>query len=290
MIVGEGFRWLRRIGLTVLTLFVGVPLYAMAMTAFVPNADVQKPFRWIPRHVTLEAFGEMWSTVPLADYLRNSLVVSLSATVIAVLIAIPAGYALARFAFAGRRALAFGLLGTQAVSGLLFLLPVVLVFGELKRRLGIDLLGSYVGLVLTALTFALPFSVGMLANFFASMPIELEESAQDLGAGPVRTLVLVVVPNALPGIAAVAVFAFSLAWGEVLFASALSDSDTRTLAVGLSGFASEAGVQWNQLMAAALVASAPVLVVFLAVRRHLVTGLAGVTLDRQHREVRRSRP
>lgn len=279
MIVGEGFRWLRRIGLTLLTLFVGVPLYAMGITAFLPSEDVQAPFRWIPEHVTFTAFTDMWSAVPLADYLRNSLVVSASATVVAVAISVPAGYALARFSFLGRRGITGVLLATQAVSGLLFLLPLVLLFGELKRRSDLDLLGSYPGLVLTALTFALPFSVGMLANFFTTLPRDLEESAYDLGAGRVTTLLLVVVPNSLPGIAAVAVFAFSLSWGEVLFASVLSDSDTRTLAVGLSGYASDTGVQWNQLMAAAIVAALPILVVFGLVRRHLVVGLAGLPAE-----------
>ncbi|MCZ4500384.1 MAG: transporter [Marmoricola sp.] len=279
MIVGNGFVWLRRIGLTVLSLIVGVPLYAMAVTAFLPTAELGEPFRWIPRHVSVAAFSDMWSTVPLADYLRNSLVVSLSAMVIAVVISVPAGYALARFRFIGRRGITGILLATQAVSGLLFLLPLVLLVAELKRRTAIDLLGTYTGLVLTCLTFALPFSVGMLANFFSTMPRELEDSAYDLGAGPVRTLVLVVLPNALPGIAAVSVFAFALSWGEVLFASALSDSDTRTLAVGLSGYASDAGVQWNQLMAAAMVAALPVLILFLLVRRHLVAGLAGQPVE-----------
>jgi multiple sugar transport system permease protein len=290
MILGEGFRWLRRIGLTVLTLFVTVPLYAMAQTAFLPSSDVQAPFRWIPRHLTLRPFLDMWSTVPLGLYLRNSLVVSVSATAIAVMIAIPAGYALARFTFAGRRSIAGVLLASQTVPGLLFLVPLVLTFSELRRRTGIDLLDSYAGLVLTALTFALPFSVGLLANYFSTLPREMEESAYDLGAGPVRTLVLVVVPNARPGIAAVSVFAFTLAWGEVLFASVLSGSSTRTLAVGLSGFASDSGVQWNQLMAAAFLAAAPVLILFVLVRRHLVSGLAGTALDQPARRVRRSPP
>src|SRR5690606_26030438 len=90
VIVGNGFIWVRRIGLTLLTLFIAVPLYAMAMTAFLPNADVQGEFQWIPDRVSLDAFAEMWRTVPLAHYLRNSLIVSVTATVVAIAIAVPA--------------------------------------------------------------------------------------------------------------------------------------------------------------------------------------------------------
>jgi multiple sugar transport system permease protein len=195
--------------------------------------------------------------------------------VLAIAIAVPAAYALTRFAFLGRRLLAGTLLATQAVSGLLFLVPLVLLFGKADQWFGIHLLGSYTGLVLTSMTFALPVSVGLLSTYFAGLPPQVEESAQDLGAGPLTTLWLVVLPNARSAIATTAVFAFTLSWGEVLFASMLSDDDTRTLAVGLSGYASESGAHWNELMAASLLAAAPVVVLFLVVSRSLRTGLGG---------------
>jgi multiple sugar transport system permease protein len=294
VITGAGFRWLRRLGLAALTLFVVVPLYPIVLTAFVTPAEVQAPFHWIPAHVTLSAFRDMWSAMPLGRYLLNSLLVSSSAAVLAIVLGVPAAYGLVRFRFIGRRIVLLSLLATQTVSGLLFLLPLVLVFAELHRRTGIQLLGSYAGLILTALTFALPFSIGLLINYFASLPPELAESAYDLGAGPVSTLLLVILPNALPAIASVAVFAFSLSWGEVMFSSVLSNDSTRTLAVGLSGFANDLQPQWNELMAASILSALPVLIAFLLVQRHLVAGLAGSAsrskrldvLDDQHGRLR----
>jgi len=273
MIVGRGFVWLRRIGLTALALFVLVPLYAIAITSLVPTTDLDKPFSWWPDDLTLAAFGDMWSTIPLAHYLGNSLVVTICAVLLVLATAIPAGYALARMHFAGRRLLVGALIATQAVSGLLFLLPLVLLLGEASRRSGVTLIGSYPVLVVTAATFALPFSIALLGRYFAAMPADIEDAAHDLGAGPLVTLTKVVLPNARPGIAAVALFAFALSWGEVLFTSVLSDSGTRTVAVGLSGYAGQDAAIWNQLIAAALLTSLPLIAAFAVMRRSLVTGL-----------------
>lgn len=274
MITGKGFAWIRRIGLTVLALFAIAPLYAMLLTAFEPSSDVAQQFRWIPRHVTLAAFREMWSSVPLAQYLRNSLEVSGLVTVLVLLLAIPAAYALARFRFIGRRPFGLLLLATQTVPGTLFVVPLFLLFAKIDRDTGLGLIGSIYGLVLVLTAFTLPFAVMTLANFFASMPLRVEETAASLGAGPMRTLIQIVLPNAREGLAIVAFFAFYLSWGEVLFCSILSTNQSATLAVGLTGFVSDSGVQWNQLMAAAILASAPVLVLFWVLRRYLVAGLA----------------
>ncbi len=123
------------------------------------------------------------------------------------------------------------------------------------------------------MTFSLPFAIWMLVGYFDSIPRGLDESAQVDGASPLRTLLQVILPTALPGIVAVAVYAFMTAWGEVLFASVMTNDSSRTLAVGLQSYATEQDVYWNQVMAASLVVSIPVVVGFLALQRHFVAGL-----------------
>jgi multiple sugar transport system permease protein len=157
--------------------------------------------------------------------------------------------------------------------GILFLLPLFLIYVNIGKLTGIELYASRTGLVITYLTFSLPFSIWMLVGYFDSIPRGLDESAQVDGAGPLRTLLQVILPTALPGVVAVAVYAFMTAWGEVLFASVMTDDSSRTLAVGLQNYATQQDVYWNQVMAASLVVSVPVVVGFLLLQRHFVAGL-----------------
>ncbi|MDN3357435.1 carbohydrate ABC transporter permease [Actinomadura sp. DC4] len=266
-------RWTRRVVLTLLTIFTVLPLYVMVVSSVKPLKDVQGAFTWLPSHVTIQPFIDMWRTVPLGRYFVNSLVVSLSATVCSVLIAIITGYAVSRYRFPGRGTFMTVVLSTQMFPGILFLLPLFLIFVNIDRYTGIVLYGSRLGLTITYLTFALPFSIWLIAGYFDTIPRELDEAARVDGAGPIRTLVRVLLPVAAPGIVAVAIYAFMTAWGEVLFASVLTDESTRTLAVGLRGYANQSNVYWNQVMAASLVISLPVVIGFLGLQRFLVHGL-----------------
>ena len=269
-------RWFlvtRWVGLTLLALFTLVPVYVMLTTALKPLIDVQAVFRWIPSRITFRPFIDMWHTIPLATYFVNSAIVSVSATVFSVIIALFAAYALSRYRFPGRQLFSMTVLSTQMFPGILFLLPLFLIFVNLGNATGIPLYGSRLGLIITYLTFTLPFSIWMLVGYLDSIPRDLDEAAKVDGAGPLGALLRVVVPAALPGIVAVAVYSFMTAWGEVLFASVMTNDSTRTLAVGLQGYATQNQVYWNQVMAASLVVSLPVVAGFLLLRRYLVTGL-----------------
>lgn len=269
-----GYKVFRATGLAFITLLTAAPLYIIVSSSLKPLVDVRGDFSWWPTTLTFAAYGEMWSTIPLARYLTNSLIVSLSATAASLLVATFAAYAVARLHFRGSRSFSLLVLSTQMFPGILFLLPLFLIFVQIQTRLGLQLTGTYTGLIVTYMTFSLPFSIWMLVGYFASLPRELEEAALIDGSGPVGALFRVVLPVARPGIIAVGVFAFTTAWSEVLFASVLTDQGTRTLAVGLQAFASQSSVLWNQLMAASVVISIPVLVGFLALQRYLVTGLS----------------
>jgi multiple sugar transport system permease protein len=261
------FRWVRRIGLTVLSVLVGLPLIVVLSTSVTPAAEVQGAFTWLPRHVTLSPYRDMWTTIPLGRYLINSLVVSTCSAALALLVGVPAAYAIARSRRRGPRAFGLLLLATQAVPGMLFLLPLFLVYAKIGRLTGIELIGSYPGLILTDLTFALPVTIWLLSNHIAALPVDIEEAAVVDGATESTVLVRVVLPMATPGIAAAGAFAFLIAWGEVLFATILTDDHTQTVPVGLHGYATQTTVYWNQLMAAAVTTSVPALAAVILLRR-----------------------
>nr|WP_236047415.1 carbohydrate ABC transporter permease [Streptacidiphilus fuscans] len=267
------FLWTRRIVLTLLGLFTFVPLYVMVTGSLKPLQDVQSAFQWIPAHLTLRPYVDIWSTVPLGHYFVNSLIVSSCSTVVSVLIAILAAYAVSRYRFPGRQLFSVTVLSTQMFPGILFLLPLFLIYVNIGAATGVQLSDTLLGLVITYLTFTLPFSIWMLVGYFDSIPRELDEAAKVDGNGPIGALVRVIVPAAIPGIVTVAVYSFMTAWGEVLFASVMTDDSTRTLAVGLRNYASQNDVYWNQIMAASLVVSVPVVVAFLLLQRYLVAGL-----------------
>ncbi|GAA2982729.1 ABC transporter permease [Streptomyces fulvorobeus] len=269
----QSFLWSRRIFLSLLTVFVVLPVFVMVSSSLKPLQDVSGKFQWIPSGLTIRPYFDIWETVPLADYFLNSLIVAGSATVLSVVIAVFAAYAVSRYEFRGKRVFTVTVLSTQMFPGILFLLPLFLIYVNIGNATGIALFGSRAGLILTYLTFSLPFSIWMLIGYFDSVPRDLDEAAKVDGCGPLGALFRVIVPAAIPGIVAVAVYAFMTAWGEVLFASVMTNESTRTLAVGLQGYSTQNDVYWNQIMAASLVVSVPVVAGFLLLQRYLVTGL-----------------
>ncbi|HEV2344258.1 MAG TPA: carbohydrate ABC transporter permease [Actinocrinis sp.] len=273
MAPSRGFVWTRRVVLTLLTLFTSAPIYVMLSSSLKPLQEVQAAFTWIPAHLTARPYADMWTTVPLAHYFINSLIVSAASTALSVVIALLAAYAVSRYRFPGRQVFRITVLSTQMFPGILFLLPLFLIYVNIGTATGVQLSGSRLGLIITFLTFTLPFSIWMLVGYLDSIPRELDEAAKVDGNGPLGALIRVIIPVAVPGIITVAVYSFMTAWGEVLFASVMTSDATRTLAVGLRNYASENDVYWNQIMAASLVVSVPVVAAFLLLQRHLVAGL-----------------
>ena len=269
----RSFKILRAVGLTLLALFTLAPLYVMVTSALKPLSDVQGGFRWVPTTVTFQPFVDIWRTIPLAHYFANSVIVSVSAAVLSVLIAIFASYAISRYRFPGRQLFRMTVLSTQMFPGILFLLPLYLIYVNIGQATGFALNGSRVGLIITYLTFSLPFSIWMLVGYFDTIPTGLDEAGRVDGAGPLRILLSIVVPAAKPGIVAVGIYSFMTAWGETLFASVMTDDSSKTLAIGLREYSTQISVYWNQVMAASLVVSIPVVVGFLLLQRYLVQGL-----------------
>jgi multiple sugar transport system permease protein len=265
------FRW---VVVAVLGAFTVIPLYVMVTSSLKPLGDVQGDFHWLPTHPTFQPFIDIWSTVPLAKYFANSLVVCTVATVFSVVIAIFAAYAISRYTFRGRTLFTGAVLSTQMFPGILFLLPLFLIFVNIDKQLGFTLLyQTRAGLILTYLTFSLPFSIWMLASYLDGIPRDLDEAARVDGTTALGALFRVVLPAARPGVVAVAVYSFMTSWGEILFAAQMTNESSRTLSIGLQNYSTAINVYWNQVMAASLVVSVPIVIAFLLLQKYLVAGL-----------------
>ncbi|MBF0689423.1 MAG: carbohydrate ABC transporter permease [Cellulomonas sp.] len=269
----RAFKTFRTVVIVVLAAVTALPLYVMITSSLKPLQDVRGAFSWWPSNLTFQPFVDMWTTVPLARYFVNSLVVSSAATLASLAIAIFASYAVSRYRFRGRSTFTTTVLSTQMFPGVLFLLPLFIIFVNIEQSTGFQFVGTRIGLIITYLTFSLPFSIWMLSGYLDNIPQELDEAARVDGCSPIGALFRVVLPAARPGVIAVAIYAFMTAWGEVLFASVMTTEANRTLAVGIRQYSTQTNVYWNEIMAASLVVSIPVVIGFLLLQRHFVAGL-----------------
>lgn len=269
------YRVLRTTVLSLLAVFALFPLYTLVTASIEPAAQVQVGFEWIPSHVSLSAYVDMWSTIDLMRYLLNSTIVSLVTTAVSLLLGVLAAFAICRFSFLGKRVALYSILITQTFPGVLFLLPLFVLYVSLQRATGVGLDGTLTGLIVTYLSFSLPFCIWLLVGYLATVPRETEEAAMTDGCGALEAFFRITLRIAAPGVLAVGVFTFIGCWSEVMFASVLTNEQTRTLPIGFELFKNSHGiVQWNQLMAAALTISVPVVVGFLWLQRYFVQGLS----------------
>lgn len=224
-------------------------------------------------HPTLDNYVQLLQHTDFPRWLANSVLVALLTTVLGVLVSATTGYAVSRFRFPGMRPLMWSLLITQ-------MFPVAILVVPLYNLLtGLGLINTHVGLTVTYLTVAIPFSAWMMKGYFDTVPTEIDESGRVDGLTPFGTFWRLIIPLAKPGLAVTAFYGFITAWGEVAYATAFLTSDSKyTLAVGLQQFVGQYKAEWGPMTAASVLVAIPAAVVFLLVQRHLVTGLtAGAT-------------
>ena len=209
----------------------------------------------------------LWGPASILPNLWSSMVVSVGATVLTMLFAVPAAYALARLRYPGKRASGFYVLATQMLPPVGLIIPYYLV---LQRVGGLD---TYSGLVAIYLTFSLPFAIWLMVSYFEDLPYEMEEAALLDRAGRLRALWYVILPQVRGGIAVTTVFVFLNAWNEFMFAVVLGGNKVRPVTVAMFNFISVEQTQWARLAAGAMVAMAPVIIVGLLAQRHIVKGL-----------------
>ncbi|MFH9584757.1 carbohydrate ABC transporter permease [Streptomyces luteogriseus] len=250
--------------------FLAFPFLWLVSTAFKPPRELGSLHpTWIPKDPTLDNFRQAFDEQPLLHAALNSLLAALAAAVVAVLIATPTAYVLARRRTRLAKAVTGCVVVSQAFPFVLLIIPLFLVLKNLR------LINSVPGLVLVYVVWALPFALWMLAGYVRAVPPELEEAAAVDGAGRVRTLVSVTAPLLAPGIVATALFAFITAWNEFFFALVLLKTpEKQTLPVVLTHFIGAEGVaDLGPLAAAAFLATLPSLVVFALIQRRITGGM-----------------
>jgi len=266
----RGLSWWLLVAFLVIVLGISIFPFVFALsTALRPRSELFRfPPTWLPETWAWKNFVDVWTAVPLLRYIGNSVVISGLATLFNMACAIPAGYALARLRFPGKRLFRQALLVTQMFS------PVVLVIGPFRLMSRVHLVDTSASLIITYAALSLAFSVWFLAGYFESIPMEIEEAAMMDGCTRVGALVRVVLPMSKPALVAALVFAFIWGWNEFMIAlTFISTPDKRTLPLGIYAFLGQYSVDWNYLMAAALIAGGPVLILFLLIEKHLVKGL-----------------
>jgi multiple sugar transport system permease protein len=238
------------------------------LTSFKTERDVLAyPPVWLFKP-TLDNYREvLFGSSSILPNLWSSLVVSAASTLLTMLIAVPAAYALARLNYPARRASGFYVLATQMLPPVGLIIPYYLVLQK------IGALDTYSGLTAIYLTFSLPFAIWLMVSYFEDVPYEMEEAALLDRAGRLRTLWYVILPQVRGGIAVTTVFVFLNAWNEFLFAVVLGGNRVRPVTVAMFNFISVEQTQWARLAAGAMLAMAPVILIGLAAQRHIVKGL-----------------
>jgi ABC-type glycerol-3-phosphate transport system permease component len=265
---GRGRAGMLYVGGLVLLVVGAFPLFWMLSTSLKLSAEIfATPPRLVPAHPTLENFGRLFADTAFATFFRNSALVSLATVALTLSVSALGAYGLTRFAFAGRDKVAGLILVTYMFAPVMIIIP----FYILVKQLGI--VNTRLALVLSYTTFCLPFCLWLLRAFFESIPLELEEAALVDGAGRGRAVWHVVLPLALPGLIAAAIFTFILAYNDFLFALVLITSEElKTLPVGVNDLFNATIVDWGMIMAAGVMITVPAVLFFAGVQRYLVQG------------------
>jgi ABC-type glycerol-3-phosphate transport system permease component len=256
-------------GIIFFALWTIIPLYWIVVTAIKPDLLIYREPSLFPSQVTGDHFSFVLTKTPFLTYVKNSVLVTLVTTGLAMVIGTLAAYAIVRLSFRGRQWFARGAVVTYLVPGSLLFIPMFQVIYS------IGLIDNIVGLMVTYLTFTVPFATWMMIGYFRNVPTELEDAALVDGCSRVQALIQIMVPIALPALAVVALFAFTLSWNEFLYALVFIGSDSqKTLTVGLIGLVRGDTFPWGPLMAAALLGALPPTVVYIVSQRWVVSGLA----------------
>ncbi|MBB3950614.1 carbohydrate ABC transporter permease [Aureimonas jatrophae] len=263
--------WLGSLVLVLVCLF---PFWWMGLSSIKTLRELYTvPPIWWPEVPSLENYRKVLFESNIPRYFLNSLVVSVGSTGLALILAIFASYGFARFDFRGKPLLQSFVLIGQLLPTAAIIVPLFITL----RVLG--LVNTYWGLILVYMILTLPLSVWMLTSYFRAIPVELEEAAIIDGASRLGCLFRIVLPLSVPGIVSVLVYAFVTTWNEFIFALCFAtDASVKTLPIGLAEFSTEFNTDWGAVMAASVIMTLPIALLFLSMQRLFVGGMtAGAT-------------
>ncbi len=265
---GVGRKLLIALATLVFLTFTLFPIYWLINSSFKPPNEL---FRWpplyLPTHPELVNYREALTQTNVAQQYRNSLVVASVTTATLIALVITPAYAMARYRFAGKNLIVMFFLVAQMLPVVVLLVPLATIYTRLK------LINTLWALVITYVITMLPFSVMMMKNFIATVPVELDEAAMVDGCGRIGALFRIVLPTTIPGLVATAIFAFIGAWNELIFAVVfVSSMSIQTLPVGLKALTDYSRTSYGVLLAATVLALVPTLILFSFIQRWLTSG------------------
>jgi multiple sugar transport system permease protein len=250
-------------------LLVSFPLLWMVVTSLKPQSELfQIPPSLLPRRVTFEHYWQLIDETPFLQYFVTSMKLAVSTTVVVVVVGTLGAFSLVRFQYPGRERIAALVLFTYLLPSVVLIIPLYLLI----VRMG--LANTLTSLVLAYTTFALPYALWLLRSFMRGIPADLESAALIDGASRIGAFFDVILPQALPGVISTALFTFILAWNEYLYALVLvSSDDVRPLTTGVMNMLiTSFNIEWSLLMAAAVLMSLPLLVIFAFLQSYLTSG------------------
>jgi multiple sugar transport system permease protein len=259
-----------RFALLVFALWTLAPVAWMIVSSLLQQVALTSvPPDLSPGQLTLDNYrGVLATGQSLVPALKNSLLVSLLTTGIALALGSAAAYAIARLSVPGGNTILLMTLATQMFPGIVIIIPLFIVLSRLQ------LIDTYAGLVLVYLSFVLPIVIWILKGFFESIPPELEKAAAIDGASTIQTFTRIVLPISLPPLFATGIFAFIESWNEFMFAIILTRLNTKTVPIAISEFAGQYQTSVGQMVAAAALASVPVIVLAIVFRKYILMGFA----------------
>lgn len=260
---------LKALGLAMILFVALFPLFWMFITSGKTMTELLKiPVTLWPESFSFESYYEVWVQKPFPTYIFNSLKISIVATLLGMIVSSMAAYGFAKFRFPLKKAILTFVLVAQMFPSTSIIIPLFSTY----RNYG--LYDTHIGLMLLYTTISLAFSVWMMYGYFRGVPKELEEAARIDGCGPLGIFTKVILPISKPGVAAVGVYSFMVAWNEYLYSLILLTSEKNyTISIGLSRFITEFGTYWNQMGAASIIVTIPTLILFLLLGKNLIEGL-----------------
>jgi multiple sugar transport system permease protein len=252
-----------------IVLAVVFPLIWMIVTSVKPQSELFSiPPTLMPETITFEHYLRLLTDTPFLQYFRNSMILAVTTTVVVVALGTLGAYSLVRFKYRGRETLATLVLFTYLMPSVVLVIPLYLMMAKL------GLANTLASLVIAYTTFALPYALWLLRSFMSSIPVDLESAALVDGADRMGAFVDVILPQTLPGIVSTALFTFILCWNEYLFALVLVNSDSvRPLTAGtMNMLITSFNIDWSLLMAASVMMSLPLIVIFTFLQGTLTKG------------------
>ncbi len=255
--------------LIVLCLYCLFPFAWMLSTSLKTEAEAFRiPPTWMPENLTVDSYIGIWVRKNFDIYFFNSTIISLATAVLSTFFGALAGYGFSRFFFKGRRFLIGFFLATQMLPGVLLVGPYFKILSK------VGLYDTRTGLIIAFLTICLPFSTWMMKGFIDKVPVELDQSAMVDGCTRMGVFFKIVLPVIAPGMVATILFAFLLAWGDLLWALCLTSSEPMiTVTLGIARTVGEFRIVWPMLMAGSLVGGMPAIILYIFLQRLLVEGL-----------------